>query len=80
MALLNRPLTEDEAREMLQSWRQSDFGISFTHLLCEVLNNPTPHQVVYTGAKHIYVPPTNFPWLQPGDNVWIVPGTLERKL
>lgn len=80
MALINRPLTDDEARQMLVSWRE---GWPQYPTLWDMIRDagPTPHVVRYhrdTGVH--YTPPTHFYMGRPSDCTWIVPGTLERKI
>jgi hypothetical protein len=85
MALLNRPLTEDEARKMRADWREGWPKIpSFYDMLVEAVNNPTPHVVRYnaTDDRVIHVPPTHFyahGHKSPSDCEWIVPGTHTRE-
>lgn len=84
MALLNRPMTEQEACEMLDSWKRTGPG-AFRSLLWELLSEPAPHVVHYRNTNITYVSPDRFlihriPDICPSSSVWIVPGTLERKL
>jgi len=51
--------------------------------LFDLLDEPYPHYVHYYGDEPLYVPPTHFhfrSWVGATDCVWIVPGTLERRL
>lgn len=83
MALLNRPLTEDEARKMLADWR---VGYPKLVSLWSMVNEPMPHTVQYEPVreKPMYISPDRFYcrtiFRNPSDCTWIVPGTLERKL
>lgn len=82
MALLNRNLTDEEARKMLAQYRRSSPGrwrSEFWRLLEDSLTNPWPHVVVYDGTKTTHVPPDRF-YFGPTTSTWIVPGTLEEKL
>lgn len=85
MALLDRPLTYDEVRELLltpqgheRSWLHE---LSWFH---ELFNNPAPHVVRYRVNDGVhYTPPQEFyvgrrVEKSPSDCLWIVPGTLER--
>jgi len=81
MALLNRPLTEDEARRVLDDWRSTQAG-AFMQTFWDALSEPTPH-VVHTyyengELKTRFVPPEEF-CIQPGDCNWFVPGTERKK-
>lgn len=87
MALLNRPMTEDEARKLIAAWRKGWPAIpSFYDMLEEALREPAPHVVHYhTGyyADCVYISPKQFyasARLRLSDCVWIVPGTLERRI
>lgn len=85
MALLYKPLTENEAQKLLADWRNTSRPIAnFWSMLQEALHEPTPHFVYYRGARvhrmhHAYVPPTSFYCTplpkSPSDCVWLVPGT-----
>lgn len=85
MALLNRPLTNDEVRRMWAGWKTYEAG-SFTRELLEAMSEPTPHTVHYYAGGDIrfYTPPECFHWAKrsqhgsPSDCVWIVPGTHMR--
>lgn len=85
MALINRPLTEDEARQLVADWRKGWPLIpSFYDLLAEALREPTPHVVRYRADEGVrYSPPTEFYISRrrrtlSSDCVWIVPSTLEK--
>jgi hypothetical protein len=78
MALLNRPLTEDEARKLAADWREAWPKIpSFYDMVVEAMNEPAPHKVVYNGRQAIYVPPDCY-YFGPSDCEWIVPGTHKK--
>lgn len=86
MALLNRPLTEDEARKMIAAWRKGWPKIpSFYDMVREALENPTPHVVrysadvgvTYTSPKEFYIGCRKHLSL-PSDCEWHIPGS-ERK-
>lgn len=54
MALINRPLTEDEARQMRMAWRKGWPKIpTFYDMLIEAMENPTPHVVHYHGITAV---------------------------
>jgi len=89
MALLNRPITEDEARKMIADWRRSLYGApikTFYDMYLAAIADPTPHVVRYNAAFNnvTYVPPASFYWGQGrksvSDCLWIVPGTHEKEL
>lgn len=88
MALLNRSLTENEARDFISDWRKyrGHHITGLWNMLEKFRNEPTPHIVRYAAHCGItYTPPTEFYWNaerrnSPSDCTWIVPGTLERKL
>ena len=85
MALPQKPLTEDAAREMVEAWRKSLYGAPIVSLW-DLISEPTPHKVHYESGKVLYVKPANFFFglpcrtKSPSDCTWIVPGTLERKI
>lgn len=62
MALLNRPLTEGEAREMVKAWRHDWPRIpTFYDMLQEALREPVQHQIRYRVGEGIsYTPPDHF--------------------
>lgn len=69
MALLNRPLTEDEARNMLDNWREHQSEIvSFWHMMAEVMSEPRVHAVHYWRDGRVkYISPDTF-WIGPQGN------------
>lgn len=86
MALLNRPLTEAEARDMLATYYQQIGRAPRTlwDQLVTLCNEPTPHFVHYSVHSGVtYIPPTSYYWSKapasPSDCTWIVPGTHIRK-
>lgn len=89
MALINRPLTEDEARKMLGDWRKSSQGqpiASFYTKYQKAMEEPTPHIVTYAEGRFYYTPPNEVLFGlssyvgSPSNCTWIVPGTLDWKI
>lgn len=83
MALINRPVTEDEARKMLEAWREYERTVPIASIWA-LMSEITPHTVNYRACRMYYHAPHHFPILPkqrgPSDCTWIVPGTLEREL
>lgn len=87
MASLNRPLTEDEARKMLEEWRLGYPKLRTLYDMIEAAHeNPTPHLVKYSPKRGVtYVSPQEFSCYgydyvpSPSDCEWIVPGTHVRE-
>lgn len=84
MALLNRPLTEDEARQFVIDWRKAWPAMpSFYDMLQKALREPRPHVMRYSAANHsvMYVPPTHF-YIHsdrtPSDCEWHIPGSEKK--
>lgn len=81
MALINRPLTEDEVDAMLASYREGFPHIaSLWDRFVNETTEPKLHVVRYSVNLGVrYCPPTEFHWSTrkpgPSDCVWIVPGT-----
>lgn len=63
-------------------------GYFFFDCMSEIINGPWPHMVTYRPKelpRPVYVSPDQFRWHRqdsrsPSDCLWIVPGTMERRL
>lgn len=77
MALINRPLTEDEARKMVEDWRKRPYGaalLEFWRLMEEAYSEPFIHMVLYFRATdtHTYVGSDTFYLGPPGDCTYFI--------
>lgn len=86
MALLNRPLTEDEARKLVDAWREGWPAIpSFYDTLQAALAEPAVHVVRYSADVGVTYTPSDRFYIGcrkhlalPSDCEWIVPGTENK--
>lgn len=86
MALPREPLTDAEGRRMLKDWRSAAYGGMLSQFIMQAMAEPTPHVVRYRADSGThYTPPAEFYWgvgrkPGPSDCLWIIPGTLEKRM